>query len=118
MKKFTSYITEEKNTHMEHLEDSVLNFGVKGARDAINYLQSLRDMLSSSTARPINATIKWDGAPAIFAGIDPSDGKFFISKKGVFNKSPKIYKTSAEIDEDLSGDLADKFKIALEELPK
>jgi hypothetical protein len=103
---------------MEHLEDSVLNFGVKGARDAINFLQSLRDMLSGNVSRPVDTTVKWDGAPAIFAGIDPSDGKFFISKKGVFNKSPKVYKTDGEIDADLSGDLADKFKLALKHLPK
>lgn len=117
MKKFTTYLTEEKNTHMEHLEDSVLNFGVKGARDAINFLQSLRDMLSGSTARPVNTTVKWDGAPAIFAGTDPRDGKFFIAKKGVFNVNPKIYKTESEIDADISGDLADKFKLALKNLP-
>jgi hypothetical protein len=119
MKKFTSYLTEQKNTHMEHLEDSVLNNGVKGARDAINFLQSLRDMLSGSTARPVNTTVKWDGAPAIFAGTDPRDGKFFIAKKGIFNKDPKIYKTEAEIDGDLgSNDLSTKFKLALSELPK
>ena len=118
MKKFTTYLTEQKNTHMEHLEDSVLNDGVSGARDAINFLQSLRDMLSSSTARAIDTTVKWDGAPAIFAGTDPRDGKFFIAKKGVFNKEPKIYKTESEIDADLSGDLADKFRLALQHLPK
>lgn len=118
MKNFSNFLTEQKNTHMEHLEDSVLNFGVRGARDAINFLQSLRDMLSGSTTRPINATVKWDGAPAIFAGIDPSDGKFFVAKKGIFNKNPKIYKTEAEIDADLSGDLGDKFKLALRHLPK
>jgi len=118
MKKFTTYLAEEKNVHMEHLEDSVLNFGVKGARDAINFLQSLRDMLSGSTGRAIDTTVKWDGAPAIFAGIDPRDGKFFVAKKGIFNKNPKIYKTEAEIDADLSGDLADKFKLALRHLPK
>jgi hypothetical protein len=118
MKKLSTYLAEQKNTHMEHLEDSVLNFGVKGARDAINFLQSLRDMLSGSTARPINTTVKWDGAPAIFAGTDPSDGKFFIAKKGIFNKNPKIYKTEAEIDADTTGDLADKFKLALRHLPK
>lgn len=118
MKKFSSYLTEQKNTHMEHLEDSVLNFGVRGARDAINFLQSLRDMLSGSTSRPINTTVKWDGAPAIFAGTDPRDGKFFVAKKGIFNKNPKIYKTEAEIDADLSGDLGDKFKLALRHLPE
>lgn len=119
MKKFTTYLEEQKNTHMEHLEDSVLNFGVKGARDAINFLQSLRDMLSGSTTRSINTTVKWDGAPAIFAGVDPRDGKFFVAKKGVFNKEPKIYKTSEEIDGDFgSNDLGTKFKLALSELPK
>ena len=71
---------------------------------AINFLQSLRDMLSGSARSSVNMTVKWDGAPAIFAGIDPSDGKFFVAKKSVFNVSPKLYKTDAEIDEDLSGD--------------
>jgi len=63
-------------------------------------------------------TVKWDGAPAIFTGIDPSDGQFFVAKKSVFNINPKLYKTDAEIDADLSGDLNSKFKIALAEFPK
>ena len=62
-------------------------------------------------------TVKWDGAPAIFAGIDPEDGKFFVAKKSVFNVNPKIYKTEQEIDDDLSGTLNAKFKVALEESP-
>lgn len=57
-------------------------------------------------------------SPAIFAGIDPRDGKFFVAKKGIFNKTPKVYKTKKEIDADTSGDLADKLKIALVELAK
>ena len=118
MKKFSTFLTEEKNTHMEHLEDEVINKGVTGARDAINFLQSLRDMLSGTSTSAIDSTVKWDGAPAIFAGIDPNDGKFFVAKKGIFNKNPKIYKTDAEVDADLSDDLANKFKIALKELPK
>jgi hypothetical protein len=65
-----------------------------------------------------SVSVKWDGAPAIFAGEDPSDGKFFVAKKGIFNKNPKIYKTAAEVDEDTSGDLADKLKDALEYLPE
>lgn len=57
-------------------------------------------------------------SPAIFCGIDPSDGKFFVAKKGVFNKNPKVYKTASEIDADTSGDLASKLKVALVELKK
>ena len=118
MKKFSTYLEEEKNVHMEHLEDSIFNFGVKGARESINFLQSLRDMLAGNAKSAIDSTVKWDGAPAIFAGKDPRDDKFFVAKKGIFNKSPKIYKTESEIDADLSGDLADKFKLALKHLPE
>ena len=117
MKKFTSYITEARNTHMEHIEDNVLNGGVDGARESINYLRSLRDMLSGSSDAGIDVSRKWDGAPAIFAGTDPSDDKFFVAKKGIFNKNPKTYKTAAEVDADTSGDLADKLKLALKYLP-
>jgi len=113
-----SYIKEEKNTHMEHLEDLIFNEGVAGTKQAIKFLRDLRDMLASSAKAKVTSTVKWDGAPAIFAGIDPRDGKFFIAKKGVFNKEPKIYKTVAEIDADTDGDLAAKFKVALQEFSK
>ena len=121
MKTFSELLQEDhagKNLHLEHLEDEIINNGVAGGRAAINFLQSLRDMLSGSARSSINMTVKWDGAPAIFAGIDPSDGKFFVAKKSVFNVSPKLYKTNAEIDEDLSGDLNAKFKVALAEFSK
>ena len=111
--RFSKYLEEQKNTHMEHAEDLVLNAGVAGARMAINYFQGVRDMLAGHTAKPMSITVKWDGAPAIFAGVDPTDGKFFVAKKGIFNKNPKVYKTPAEIDADTSGDLATKLKVAL-----
>ena len=118
MYSFDQFLIESKNTHMEHIEDNILNAGVEGARQSINYLRSLRDMLAGNSARSVNVTIKWDGAPAVFAGIDPSDGKFFVAKKGIFNKDPKVYKTPADIDADASGDLNAKLKVALEELSK
>ena len=85
MKSFDNFLVESRNQHMEHIEDNVLNGGVDGTRNSINYLRSLRDMLAGNSATKINATVKWDGAPAIFAGIDPSDGQFFVAKKGIFN---------------------------------
>ena len=45
MLKFNQFLTESKNTHMEHIEDNILNAGVEGARQSINFLRSLRDML-------------------------------------------------------------------------
>jgi hypothetical protein len=118
MKTFKEQLVEEKNLHMEHGEDMVLNGGVKGTRMAINSLRAVRDMLAGNSAKKVDVTVKWDGAPAIFAGQDPRDGKFFIAKKGVFNKNPKIYKTDAEIDADTSGDLAEKLKACLRYLPE
>ena len=114
--RFNEYITEQKNTHMTHIEDKVLYGGVKGTRDAIMALRSLRDALGG--VHDGNVSVKWDGAPAVFAGIDPSDKRFFVAKKGIFNKSPKIYKSDADIDADTSGDLAAKLKLALRYLPE
>jgi hypothetical protein len=84
--KFTEYLTEAKegkNLHLEHLEDNVLNAGVAGVRESINFLQSLRDMLSGKAQSHVNVTTKWDGAPSIFVGINPENGKFFVGTKSV-----------------------------------
>ena len=69
-----------KNLHLEHIEDEILNFGVLWGRGAINFIQSLRDMLGGARSS-VNMTVKWDGAPAIFAGQDPEDGKVFCCKE-------------------------------------
>ena len=118
MLSFRQFMTEEKNVHMTHAEDSVIDGGVNGTRNVINYFRALRDMLSGNAKAPVNVSVKWDGAPAVFAGIDPSDGKFFVAKKGIFNKNPKVYKTDADVDADTSGDLNAKLKLALAEFPK
>ena len=119
MIEFKQYLSDEKNTHMTHIEDQVIYGGVKGARDAILALRSLRDMLSGNSTGSRDVTVKWDGAPAVFCGIDPTDGKFFVAKKGIFNKNPKVYKTNSDIDSDIpSADLNKKMKVALAELSK
>lgn len=112
---FNEFITEQKNTHMTHIEDKVLYGGVNGTREAINALRNLRDMLAGESSGKLS--VKWDGAPAIFCGKDPRDDVFFVAKKGVFAKTPKVYKTNAEIDADMTGDLATKMKLALKHLP-
>ena len=113
---FSEFITEQKNTHMTHIEDKVLYGGVKGTREAILALRSLRDTLGGEHAGSVS--VKWDGAPAVFAGVDPRDGRFFVAKKGIFNKSPTVYKSDNDIDNDTSGDLNTKLKEALRYLPE
>jgi hypothetical protein len=120
--KFIEFITEAKegkNLHLEHIEDEVLNRGVPGTRDAINFLQSLRDMLAGSSSNRVNVTTKWDGAPAVFCGINPENGKFFVGTKGVFNASAKLNYTEDDIDKNHPGEgLNAKLKVALRYLPK
>lgn len=115
---FKQHIVEAKNTHMTHIEDMVIDGGVDGARGAIFALRDLRDMLAGHDNSSKQVTVKWDGAPAVFAGIDPSDGKFFVAKKGIFNKNPKVYKSVKDVKADTSGDLAAKLTVAFQELSK
>jgi len=112
------HIAEAKNTHMTHIEDMVIDGGVQGARAAIFALRDLRDMLGGNDNASKQVTVKWDGAPAVFAGIDPSDSKFFVAKKGIFNKNPKVYKSVKDVKADTSGDLANKLTIAFQEFKK
>jgi len=123
MLSFKEYLIEAakegKNLHLEHLEDEVLNHGVDGTRAAINFLQSLRDMLAGNAKKSVNVSVKWDGAPAIFAGINPENDKFFVGTKGVFNVNPKVNYTDADIDKNHSAaGLNAKLKVALKYLPK
>ena len=117
MLSFKEILNEDKNTHMEHLEDEIINNGVKGATTAIQFLNSLKDMLAGGKSKT-NVTVKWDGAPAIFAGINPENGKFFVATKSLFNKVPKINYTVADIDANHGSEgPSDKLKVALKTLP-
>ena len=119
MQKFKQYITEAagKNLHMTHLEDAVLDGGVTGTRNVINYLRAIRDMLSGNSSSPVSLTTKWDGAPAIICGKDPETGKFFVGTKGVFAQKPKINFTDKDIEENHPAEgLQDKLKLALKYL--
>ena len=121
MHSFNQYIEEAaspgKNLHLEHIEDEILNFGVPGGRAAINFIQSLRDMFAGQSKGKVDISVKWDGAPAIFAGIDPEDGKFFVGTKGVFNKNPKLVKSPADV-KNFSAGLQDKLTLAYNHLSK
>ena len=115
---FKGFSTTDRNTHLEHLEDDIINRGTKGGQNAINFLKSIRNMLSGSSSKKVNMTVKWDGAPAIICGVNPENGKFFVGTKSVFNKNPKINYTNADIRKNHSGELASKLQIALRELSR
>lgn len=117
---FKDYLNEAagKNLHLEHLEDSIINDGSKGLKDATNFIKSITKMLTGNAGSRYGITVKWDGAPAVFAGINPENGKFFVGSKSIFNKDPKINYTMQDIDANHSGGLAEKLKVALQYLPE
>ena len=112
MQRFQEHLTEGKNTHLEHLEDEIINNGSIGARNSIGFLKSVKKMLQGGSGGS-NVSVKWDGAPAIFCGTNPENGKFFVGTKSIFNATPKINYTNADISRNHGGALADKLKVAL-----
>ena len=96
---FTQYFEESKsskNTHLTHLEDLVFE-GSERAEEAVLFLEEIAEMLDGNSKSRTNTTVKWDGAPAIICGINPENGKFFVGSKSIFNKTPKINYTNADI---------------------
>jgi hypothetical protein len=109
-----------KNTHLEHLEDSILLDGKQGAKDAFMFLDELARVFTGTQKNNFKITTKWDGAPAIFCGIHPDTKKFFVGSKSIFNVNAKINYTAEDVDVNhgSSPGLASKLKDCLKYLPE
>jgi hypothetical protein len=109
-----------KNTHLEHLEDSILLDGKQGVVDAFKFLDLLAQTFSGKGTSQFKITTKWDGAPAIFCGQYPGYDKFFVGTKSIFNKDAKINFTDDDVDVNHghAPGLVAKLKDALQYFPK
>jgi len=123
--RFTEHLTEAfksksgKNVHLEHLEDEILNSGYAGFGRAVSAIRGVLDVFGANEPTTYDITVKWDGAPAIICGIDPSSGRFFVGTKSVFNVTPKLNFTNADIDANHPADgLNAKLKLALKHFSK
>ncbi len=107
------------NTHLTHLEELVLTQGQKGYDMARAFLLELLEELKGNVDSRVKTSVKWDGAPAIFAGINPENGKFFVGTKSIFNKEPKINYTPEDVQRNHghAPGLVDKLTKALQYLP-
>jgi len=117
MRTFTQYLIESKNTHLTHLEDLVFE-GSERVEEGILFLEELGNMLSSQAVSRVSASVKWDGAPAIFCGIHPETKKFFVGSKSIFNKTPKVNYTPADIRKNHPGGVSKSLETALKYLKK
>lgn len=118
---FAEYLIEDKqgkNTHIQHLEDAILDDGPSGVNFAIGTLRAFGKMLDGGTvSRRLNVSVKWDGAPALVFGPDPADGRFFVATKhAAFAKTPKLAKTHSEIDRFYDSGVKRILHLALDEL--
>jgi hypothetical protein len=104
-------LTEEKNLHLEHLEDEIINLGPQGVLAVREYITGITSLLQGAGSQS-KLTVKWDGAPAIICGIDPRNKRFFVGTKGVFNKTSKAAYTPTQIRNFYPGDLGDKMENA------
>lgn len=110
-----------QNKHITHLEDLPLEMGSLGVKEILSYLDQVFKQIQNDTSdSAVDVSIKFDGAPAFFYGLDPEDNRPFISTKSIFNKTPKFYKSVEEIEEAFpeSKQLAEKLSILLTELSK
>ena len=107
------------NTHLTHLEELVLTQGPAGYDMAKAFLLELLETLKGNTNSRVQTSVKWDGAPAMFAGVNPENGKFFVGTKSIFNKIPKINYTEEDIikNHGHAPGLVDKLTKGLKYLP-
>lgn len=88
-----------KNVHLDHAEELIFMQGSAGIARVASTFAKLLDQLEGGDAGGDAVTTKWDGSPAVFCGIDPADGEFFVGTKGVFAKNAKLNKTTGDIEQ-------------------
>lgn len=105
------------NNHLPHLEDLLFTEGVAGAASALLLCKKLVDQIVEGNMRhpDVQVSIKFDGAPSFFMGVDPADEKFFVCTKSLLNvkKPPIVFKNLSDFDVTIVGysrELLEKLK--------
>jgi len=106
--------------HLTHLEELILTQRKQGLDTALFFISELMDEFSGNSTGKIFTTVKYDGAPAVIAGYNPENGKFFVSTKGIANVTPKVNYTEQDIinNHGNAPGLVEKLKLGLKYLPK
>jgi len=78
-------------THLSHLDDLAIELGAAGICAFIDIASRL------STWNGVRITQKYDGAPALVFGVDPTDEKFFVGTKSAMS-SGRLIKKISDVD--------------------
>lgn len=102
--------------HIDHLEENILNKGKQGVKEALSQIEASISYFVSESDYKIST--KFDGSPAIVAGVDVND-RFFVATKSAFNKERKINYSKEDIERNHgnSPGLVEKLNLALAYLP-
>jgi hypothetical protein len=103
------------NFHLTHLEELILKGQKQGLDVAVRFINELTNIFEGNTDSSVFTTVKFDGAPAVLAGYNPENGKFFVSTK---NPDKASY-TMEDIERNFghAPGLVEKLKLALQYLP-
>lgn len=89
-------LIEDKNIHLEHIEDAMFVLGDVGLQQAISILDDIHKLLAGWKDTNTKLSLKWDGAPAIVCGND-SKG-FWVGTKSALSQNPKLNYSKKDID--------------------
>jgi len=112
-------VTEQEskgvNYHLTHLEELILIGQKQGLDVAIRFINELIQIFQGNTDSKIFTTVKFDGAPAIIAGYNPKNNKFFVATKNLDKASYTIQDVIQNYGH--APGLVEKMKLALLYLP-
>ena len=105
--------------HLTHLEEIILTRKQEGLGIALSFINELNKIFKGHADKKVFTTVKWDGAPAVIAGYNPENNKFFVSTKSVANANPKVNYTQEDIQTNHGNapGLVQKLSAALSILP-
>ena len=111
----TEQESEGVNYHLTHLEELILIGQKQGLDVAIRFINELVQIFQGNTDSKIFTTVKFDGAPAIIAGYNPENNKFFVATKNLDKASYTIQDVIQNYGH--APGLVEKMKLALLYLP-
>jgi hypothetical protein len=118
-KTFKPLVVEQEskgiNFHLTHLEELILVGQKQGLDTAVRFVQELTSIFEGNTDSKIFTTVKFDGAPAILAGYNPENNKFFVSTKNPDKASYTVQDIIQNFGH--APGLVEKLKLALIYLP-
>jgi hypothetical protein len=105
--------------HLTHLEELILTSKHRGLNTALDFIQELLNTFTGHETGHVFTTVKYDGAPAVIAGYNPENNKFFVSTKGIANVNPKVNYTFEDVEQNHGNapGLVEKLKLGLTYLP-